>query len=177
MHNTCLRYNYSTCYKNESINTSLASRTHIDKRTHNFRFRFVNSYRVNQSNVRGIDKKQLYRVFVSRTQRRRRHARYAFHVRLKNSREECKAENSEERRAAARATLALRCRPPPSPLRRTRRAAAGALPHALAPLFTSFHEIHSLNTRPFYESTFCMCKQPRFAFRVTFSIIILTKVV
>lgn len=41
-------------------------------------------------------------------QRRRRHARYAFHVRLENSRLECEAENSVERRAAARATLALR---------------------------------------------------------------------
>lgn len=73
-----------------------------------------------------------------RKQRRRRHARYAFHVRLKNIREECEAENSEERRAAARATLERE--------RRGARCPRGYLT-VRAPLFTAFHEIHSPDAR------------------------------
>lgn len=89
-----------------------------------------------------------------RKQRRRRHARYAFHVRLKNIREECEAENSEERRAAARATLERE--------RRAARAAASPYAHLyLQPSMKYTHPTPALRV----ESS-RVDKQPRLHFRV-----------
>lgn len=97
----------------------------------NHRFRdFVLISRIRLLIVRSNSRKETVKSLSRqpRKQRHKRHARYAFHVRLKNSREECEAENSKERRAATRATLALRA---------TSCAARRPPPALHAPLFTS----------------------------------------
>lgn len=105
-------------------------------------FSFI-SYLREYFGVKYVNFTKELKTLQPRKQRRRRHAHYAFHVRLENSREECEAENRVERRAAARATLALRLAAAPPARPAIHRHTAH---NVRAPLFTSFHEIQSPNT-------------------------------